>query len=226
MVLTRQGSGAVLGDMRKIEKEDGDAAVLVAGSLGQALDLLAAAAAAAAAAAKSPNSTIDDRTTQTWPSSISQPSSIPPPGHIFIIGGSSLYHEALNLPHAKRVLMTKVNKVKGNSTTESKEPAEPPEHEHENENDSNVSVFDFECDTFFPLDLDDPEAEKLGWRKRSREELEAFTGESFGSGVDGKANGDDNGGSSGSGNVGNTQELSGTRMREGDIEYEFCLYER
>ena len=114
--------------------------------------------------------------------------------------------------------MTKVNKVK-DSTTDSKELMDPADPE------SGASTSDFECDTFFPLDLESPEAENLGWRKRDRKELEALTGEEFGSGErDRDRNGNED--RTGDDGGGNTQGVSGIRMREGDIEYEFCLYER
>ncbi|KAI9706787.1 MAG: dihydrofolate reductase [Bogoriella megaspora] len=67
-------------------------------------------------------------------------------GRVFVIGGSSVYGEALKLPQARSVLLTK---VKG----------------------------EWECDTFFPLDLEGEEAKKEGWVRRETDELNEFVGE-------------------------------------------------
>ena len=66
-----------------------------------------------------------------------------PVGRTFIIGGSSIYKAAMDLPQTKSVLLTRIHK-------------------------------DFECDTFFPEDLDDA---STGWHRQSREELQAFVDE-------------------------------------------------
>ncbi|KAK4983996.1 hypothetical protein LTR66_006815 [Elasticomyces elasticus] len=92
---------------------------------------------------------------------------VPPVGHIFVIGGASIYEQALALRQTTRVLMTRIRN-------------------------------DFDCDTYFPLDLDGADGEREGWRRMSLAALNAFTGEEFEDG----------------------------RMVEGDVEYEFCLYER
>lgn len=42
---------------------------------------------------------------------------------------------------------------------------------------------DFECDTFFSLKLDDEGGSSSGWVKRSKEELDSFTGEVVPEGV-------------------------------------------
>ncbi|KAF2677913.1 hypothetical protein K458DRAFT_446769 [Lentithecium fluviatile CBS 122367] len=63
---------------------------------------------------------------------------------VFVIGGASVYHAALELPQAERVLLTKIKK-------------------------------EYDCDTFFGVDLD---REGSGWVRRSRGELEEWTGES------------------------------------------------
>ncbi len=57
---------------------------------------------------------------------------------------------------------------------------------------------DFECDTFFPLDLESEQARKEGWLRKSREQLEQFLGGEAGPG----------------------------RMKEGEVEFEFCMFER
>ncbi|EON68310.1 dihydrofolate reductase [Coniosporium apollinis CBS 100218] len=93
--------------------------------------------------------------------------SLPPIGKMFIIGGSSLYRAALDLPQAKRVLLTKIYK-------------------------------DYDCDTFFPLDLEGEEGKRRGWVRASKAKLQEFVGE----------------------------EIQDTRMREGDVEFELCMFER
>ncbi|KAI1458303.1 dihydrofolate reductase-like domain-containing protein [Annulohypoxylon moriforme] len=87
-------------------------------------------------------------------------------GKAFVIGGAQIYDAALKLPAAKRVLLTRIQSP------------------------------DFECDTFFPLELD--EQTTNGWEKKSKDELDAWTGETVPEGV---------------------QEENGTR-------YEFQLWER
>ncbi|KAF2229019.1 dihydrofolate reductase [Viridothelium virens] len=89
-------------------------------------------------------------------------------GRCFVIGGTSVYEEAMRRPEMKRVLLTRVYK-------------------------------DFECDTFFPADLSSEVAAKEeGWRRGSREDLEAFVGEEVGEG----------------------------KKADGDVEIEFCLFYR
>jgi dihydrofolate reductase len=56
---------------------------------------------------------------------------------------------------------------------------------------------EFECDTFFPVDLEGEEGKRLGWRKADKKGLEEYVGE----------------------------EVE-ARVKEGDIEFEYCLYER
>ncbi len=90
---------------------------------------------------------------------------LPPIGKMFVIGGSSLYRAVLDLPQAKRVLLTKIYK-------------------------------DYDCDTFFPLDLEGEEGTRLGWMRASKHELEEFVGEG----------------------------IQDERMREGDVEFEFCMF--
>ncbi|KAI9837710.1 MAG: hypothetical protein M1819_006643 [Sarea resinae] len=104
------------------------------------------------------------------PSSSSSPSTPTltptPPTHIsrtFIIGGAELYAQALRLPHTTRILLTRLRAP------------------------------DFECDTFFPLDLNlnledhhntnndnnssSSSDNSSGWRKKSRAELQAWVSE-------------------------------------------------
>lgn len=68
-------------------------------------------------------------------------------GRLFVIGGASVYAAALNLPQARRVLLTKIKKP------------------------------EYECDTFFPLDLDSEAAKKTGWRRSSKQDIDAWIGE-------------------------------------------------
>lgn len=73
----------------------------------------------------------------------------------FVIGGAQIYEASLALPEARRVLLTRV-------------------------------MDDFECDTFFPLRLSSGEQNgKDGkkWAQRSKEELDAWTGETVPEGV-------------------------------------------
>ncbi|KAF3059305.1 Dihydrofolate reductase [Daldinia childiae] len=67
----------------------------------------------------------------------------------FVIGGAQIYEAALELKEARRVLLTRVLSP------------------------------DFECDTFFPLGLQEDKVGQgsNGWVKRSKEELDAWTGE-------------------------------------------------
>lgn len=85
---------------------------------------------------------------------------------VFVIGGSSLYAAALEMPQTNRVLLTKIRR-------------------------------EYECDTFFSINLDEEEGRRKGWRRRSKEELEAYVGEEV----------KDN-------------------MEEKDVKFEFCLYEK
>ncbi|KAK8090018.1 hypothetical protein PG997_004979 [Apiospora hydei] len=75
----------------------------------------------------------------------------------FVIGGAQIYGASLALPEARRVLLTRV-------------------------------MDDFECDTFFPLRLSPGEQEEKDkdgkkWAQRSKEELDAWTGETVPEGV-------------------------------------------
>lgn len=98
-------------------------------------------------------------------------------GDVFIIGGSSIYDSALSLPQTKRVLLTKI-----------KHPQ-------------------YECDTFFPLDLDGEEAKEQGWRRKSWHHLVEFAG--------------------GEEAVGGKEVVAHEgHVKEGIVEWEYCLYER
>ncbi|KAI1338044.1 dihydrofolate reductase [Xylariaceae sp. FL0016] len=101
-------------------------------------------------------------------------------GKAFVIGGAQIYDAALQLPEARRILLTRV-------------------------------MDDFDCDTFFPLRLSDGgdgahtgagagegEGNNAGWVKKSKAELDTWTGEMVPEGV---------------------QEENGTR-------YEFQMWER
>jgi dihydrofolate reductase len=56
---------------------------------------------------------------------------------------------------------------------------------------------EYDCDTFFPVDLDGREGANAGWRKVSREALREYVGEEVGEVVE-----------------------------EKDVSFEFCLYQR
>jgi dihydrofolate reductase len=60
----------------------------------------------------------------------------------FVIGGASVYEQALGLKECDKVLLTKIKR-------------------------------EYECDTFFPVDLDG----EGGWKLASRERLQEFVGE-------------------------------------------------
>lgn len=85
---------------------------------------------------------------------------------VFVIGGSSIYDAALKHPATIRVLLTQI---------------ETPE---------------FECDTFFPVDVE----KERDWTRGTSEELQEWTGEDFGE--------------------------KSIRRTEGDVSYEFCLFEK
>ena len=211
-----EGNGHGIG--RVLVWKDKDAAVLVAGSLGEALDILSASATAAASQSSGNSTDKSDITNVGEPSSASQALtalSISPPAHIFVIGGSSVYREALNLPQTKRVLVTKVNKVKDGNFHAGTEAKATPEMAIEDVDKPDDSASGFDCDKFFPLDLDSMDARELGWRKGNLKEMEDFTGENF-----------ENGSSNGNKDTDGKQSSPRAMMREGDIEYEFCLYER
>ncbi|XDG01502.1 hypothetical protein ABKA04_001117 [Annulohypoxylon sp. FPYF3050] len=72
-------------------------------------------------------------------------------GKAFVIGGAQIYDAALKLPAAKRVLLTRIQSP------------------------------DFECDTFFPLELD--EKATNGWVRKSKDELDTWTGETVPEGI-------------------------------------------
>lgn len=86
---------------------------------------------------------------------------------VFVIGGAQIYAAALQVPEAKRVLLTSIK-------------------------------IDFECDVFFPLKLGDSEDSAPGWERRSRDELQEWTG----------------------------QEVAEDGQEEAGIEYEFQMWER
>lgn len=102
-------------------------------------------------------------------------------GRVFIIGGAEIYRAAMgggNIQAAGDEKISPVLVVDRILWTRIKS--------------------DFECDTFFPVDLERLARGGLGWVRRSKEELERWTGE------DG---------------------LGGLKKDEG-VEYEICLLER
>lgn len=98
-------------------------------------------------------------------------------GDIFIIGGSSIYDAALAMPITKRVLYTKI-----------KQP-------------------DYDCDTFFPVNLDSHQAKEDGWHRKSWKQLVDFAG--------------------GADAVGGSEIVASEgHVKEGNVEWEYCLYEK
>ncbi|KAI1268488.1 dihydrofolate reductase [Xylariaceae sp. FL1019] len=83
-------------------------------------------------------------------------STVPPAAKVFVIGGAQIYGAALQLKEARRVLLTRV-------------------------------LNDFECDTFFPLKLsEDPSDVESGsgkWVRKSKAELDDWTGEAVPEGL-------------------------------------------
>ncbi|KAI1435498.1 dihydrofolate reductase-like domain-containing protein [Xylaria sp. CBS 124048] len=75
-------------------------------------------------------------------------------GKIFVIGGAQIYAAALRLKEVKRVLLTSI-------------------------------MTDFECDTFFPIQLSEsPSDTECGrWVRKSKKELDQWTGETVPEGV-------------------------------------------
>ena len=87
-------------------------------------------------------------------------------GHVFVIGGSSIYKAVLELPQTRRVLLTKIEK-------------------------------EYECDTFFPLNIEGEEGKNLGWVRKPKKKLEEFAGEEI-----------------------------GDRLEDGGVGFEFCMFEK
>lgn len=87
----------------------------------------------------------------------------------YIIGGSSLYNDALAHPACTRVLFTQVHK-------------------------------DYECDVFWPLDMEGEDAASKGW---ARGDVRAFLEDAEGK-----------------------EEAGDTMREEKGVKYQFCLYER
>jgi dihydrofolate reductase len=81
----------------------------------------------------------------------------------FVIGGAEIYKVALQRKEAKRVLLTRVEKL-GVGEVEDGKP-----------------IQEFECDTFFPVKLEESQDQvedgKGEWKKNTKEELDAWTGE-------------------------------------------------
>jgi dihydrofolate reductase len=94
---------------------------------------------------------------------------LPRVARAFIIGGAGVYRSALELPYG---IADRVLLTKVHS--------------------------DFECDTFFPVDLDGEDGAKLGWRRSNNQDLSAYVGEEVGEGS----------------------------IKEGETEFEYCLFER
>ncbi|KAL9586901.1 MAG: hypothetical protein Q9203_003699 [Teloschistes exilis] len=93
-------------------------------------------------------------------------------GRVFVIGGAEIYKQAIGLKECERVLWTRLGR-------------------------------DWECDTWFPDGIlrdggDEEVRGKNGWRRRTREDLEDWTGE----------------------------EGAGGMRREGEVEFEISMWER
>lgn len=69
-----------------------------------------------------------------------------PVGRVFVIGGTSIYKKALELPQAAHILLTRIHK-------------------------------DYECDTAFPVDLQDSAHSEDNWQRQSHEDLQYFVDE-------------------------------------------------
>jgi dihydrofolate reductase len=91
---------------------------------------------------------------------------LPMVARAFVIGGANVYKSVLELPGGTANRVL-LTRVHGN----------------------------FDCDTFFPVALDD---NKSGWRRKSNYELSKYVGE----------------------------ELAESTVKEGDTEFEYCLFER
>ncbi|KAK5174592.1 uncharacterized protein LTR77_001673 [Saxophila tyrrhenica] len=83
-----------------------------------------------------------------------------PLGRAFIIGGSSIYKSALEMPQTKHILLTRIQK-------------------------------DYECDTFFPVELGGTGTTSDGWQRRSLQDLRKFAGEEVPDGPVTEAGGDE-----------------------------------
>lgn len=157
VVVTRDASAE---RWRKVggEGKGAEEGPLVVGSLEEALSKLESPIAIASSSHESPSES------QTGaPSSEDSQLEV---ARVFVIGGSSIYKAALELPQTKSVLLTKMQN-------------------------------EYECDTFFPIDLEGEEGRRKGWRRRGKEELEGFVGE----------------------NVPGVVEEKG-------VKFEFCLFEK
>ena len=73
-------------------------------------------------------------------------------GKVFVIGGAQIYEAALQLPEAKRLLITRIHS-------------------------------DFECDTFFPLVVQNGQDCAPGWSMKPKAELDDWVGETVPHGI-------------------------------------------
>lgn len=83
-----------------------------------------------------------------------------PVGRAVVIGGSSVYEKALELPQTKHILLTKINK-------------------------------DYDCDTFFPIELKSDSSSQSEWRRKGIKELQDFVGEDVPEGLVSEQAGDE-----------------------------------
>lgn len=92
-------------------------------------------------------------------------------GRAYVIGGSSVYKQALELPQTRHILLTRIRR-------------------------------NYDCDTFFPVDLPDESSSDDEWQRKSVEELRVFVGEDL------------------------REALQTECANEESIEFEYQLYER
>lgn len=95
----------------------------------------------------------------------------PSVGRAYIIGGSSVYQKALELPQTKHILLTRIRK-------------------------------DYDCDTFFPVDLSEDSSSDDEWRRQSVQQLKDFVCEDLSNG------------------------LETEKANEESVDFEYQLYER
>lgn len=95
----------------------------------------------------------------------------PSVGRAIVIGGSSVYKQALDLPQTKHILLTRIRK-------------------------------DYDCDTFFPIDLPEHTSSSDVWQRKSFSELKSFAGEDL------------------------SEDLQSETANDESLEFEYQLYER
>lgn len=122
---------------------------------------------------------------------------------IYVIGGARVYADAINLPQTQNVLLSKITRkrtsgqrgeeLKFERAGTTSERAQAP-----GKSGGDKKEADFECDSFFPIDLDSTKAREKGWRRVGEEQWRRFI----------------------------SDEEHKVLGRQGDVEWEFCLYSR